>query len=106
MQLIVSSVADQPNWGGRKKYDVLQVKTIGLKDTLLAICSERADSWSDIVKHAFCMYMTYMQQMQSIIRLVVSIFVQESKSQWLISRQALKTLRDQSLAGLKLMRGQ
>ncbi len=34
----------------RKKYDVLQVKTIGLKDTLLAICSERADSWSDTVK--------------------------------------------------------
>ncbi len=26
------------------------MKTIGLKDTLLAICSERADSWSDTVK--------------------------------------------------------
>ena len=34
----------------RKKYDVLQVKTIGLKDTLLTTCCERADSWSDTVK--------------------------------------------------------
>ena len=34
----------------RKKYDVLQVKAIGLKDTLLATCFERADSWSDTVK--------------------------------------------------------
>jgi len=34
----------------RKTQDVLQVKTIELKDTLLAICRERADVWSDAVK--------------------------------------------------------
>lgn len=34
----------------RKTPDVLHVKTIELKDTLLAICCERADVWSDAVK--------------------------------------------------------
>ena len=36
--------------GRKRKYDVLQVKTIGIKETVLKICQERADSWSDIVK--------------------------------------------------------
>lgn len=36
--------------GRKRKYDVLQVKTIGLKDSLLKVCHERADSWSDTVK--------------------------------------------------------
>ena len=34
----------------RRKSDVLQVNTIGLMDTLLTTCYERADSWSDTVK--------------------------------------------------------
>ena len=36
--------------GRKRKYDVLQVKTIGLKDSVLSVCHERADSWSDTVK--------------------------------------------------------
>ena len=35
----------------RKSQDVLQVKTVvELKDTVLATCNERGDSWSDTVK--------------------------------------------------------
>lgn len=34
----------------RKRQDVVQVKTVGLKNTVLATCNERADSWSDTVK--------------------------------------------------------
>ena len=34
----------------RKTQDVFQVKTMELKDTLLAICHERADVWLDAVK--------------------------------------------------------
>lgn len=34
----------------RKKPDVLQVKTIEFKDTLLATCRERGDDWSETVK--------------------------------------------------------
>ncbi len=74
----------------RKKYDILQVKIIGLKDTHLAICSERADSWSDTVK-AHILHVHDLHAADAVY-LVVSIFVQESKSQLLISRQALKTL--------------
>ena len=37
-------------FGRKRKYDVLQAKTIGLKDSILKICHERADSWSDTVK--------------------------------------------------------
>ena len=36
--------------GRKRKYDFVQVKTIGLKDTILETCYERADSWSDTVK--------------------------------------------------------
>ena len=36
--------------GKKRKYDVLEVKTIGIKETILKICEERADSWSDVVK--------------------------------------------------------
>ena len=49
----------------RKKYDVLQVKTIGLKDTLLATYAANEPIVGQILsKHAFCMCMTCMQQMQ------------------------------------------
>ena len=37
-------------FGRKRKHDVLQVKTIGIKETVLKICQERADSWSDTVK--------------------------------------------------------
>ena len=37
-------------FGRKRKYDVLQAKTIGLKDSILKICHERADSWSDTAK--------------------------------------------------------
>ena len=36
--------------GKKRKYDVLEVKTIGIKETILKICEERSDSWSDVVK--------------------------------------------------------
>ena len=36
--------------GRKQKHDVLQVKTIGIKQTVLKLCQERADSWSDTVK--------------------------------------------------------
>ena len=34
----------------RKKQEVVQVKTIEFKDTIMATCRERADDWSDKVK--------------------------------------------------------
>ena len=34
----------------RKKVDVFKVTTIEMKDTILAICSERRDAWSDTVQ--------------------------------------------------------
>lgn len=49
-RLIAYSVVEQPKLGKKRKYDVLQVKTIGIKDSILRICQERADSWSDAVK--------------------------------------------------------
>ena len=70
-------------FGRKRKYDVLQVKTIGLKDTILKICHKRADSWSDTGRHAFCMCMTCMQQMQFTTRLAVLISAQRSRCQWL-----------------------
>ena len=37
-------------FGRKRKHDVLQVKTLGIKETILKVCQERADSWSDAVK--------------------------------------------------------
>ena len=34
----------------RKKYDVASVRTIKTKDTILAICQERGDSWANAVQ--------------------------------------------------------
>ena len=34
----------------RKKYDVASVRTIETKDTILAICQERGDSWANAVQ--------------------------------------------------------
>ena len=31
--------------GRKRKHDVLEVKTIGIKETILKVCQERADSW-------------------------------------------------------------
>ncbi len=36
--------------GRKRKHDVILVKTIGIKETIVKICQERADSWSDTVK--------------------------------------------------------
>ena len=55
-----------------KRQDVLQVMTIGLKNTVLAACCERVDTVVGQIlgRHAFCTHMTYMQQVQFITRLV------------------------------------
>lgn len=36
--------------GRKRKHDILEVKTIEIKETVLKICQEQADSWSDVVK--------------------------------------------------------
>ena len=50
LRMIASSVVVQLSLERRECQDVLQVKTIELKDTVLATCNERGDSWSDTVK--------------------------------------------------------
>ena len=37
-------------WEKRKSYDVVAVRTVETKDTILAICQERADSWANAVQ--------------------------------------------------------
>ena len=43
-------MVEQPKLEKKRKHDVLEVKTIGIKQTILKTCEERADSWSDVVK--------------------------------------------------------
>ena len=68
----------QPAMAGnkRKDFDVISVRTIELKDTVLTVCQERNDSWHIVYWHEFQVLMTCMQQMQSTTKLVISIFVQ------------------------------
>jgi hypothetical protein len=43
--------------GKKHKHDVLQVKTIGIKETVMKTCQDRGDSWSDTVKaHILCVH--------------------------------------------------
>ena len=49
--VIVFCVEHQLMVGNKvKKIDVFKVTTIEMKDTILAICSERRDPWSDAVQ--------------------------------------------------------
>ena len=65
----------QPAMAGNKGkgFDVISVRTIELKDTVLTVCQERNDGHI-VYWHEFQVLMTCMQQMQSTTKLVISIF--------------------------------
>ena len=76
--------------GRKRKHDVLQVKTIGIKETVLKICQKQTDSWSDTVKAHMCM--ACMLLMHSFIRLAESIFAQRSRCSSLQDAKAWMSL--------------
>ena len=90
--------------GRKRKHDVLEVKTIGIKETILKICQEQADSWSDVVK-ARILHVHDLHAADAIYHQTCSVnFRTKNRCQWLSLPQ--KTSRGQSLDVLKMTKGQ
>ena len=70
----------------KRKHDVLQVKTIGIKETILKVCQERADSWSDTVKGRI-LHVHDLHAADAVYHQTCSVIIsaQRSRCQWLSS---------------------